>query len=171
MKCMETEKLDRILDYVGVFLINILLVLLFVGVILRYIFGYYMPYTGELPVKLLPILIFFLVGLLWKKRSLITLDAVYVHFGRKTKHVFDIIFGVGAVVLAGIWAYGAVSLVFFDIKFSQLTDEMFVNFAYFHAPFALAIVIFAFYIVNDLVRLISHGPIKEPVEANLLPPD
>jgi TRAP-type C4-dicarboxylate transport system permease small subunit len=165
---MSTVKLDRILDYVGIFLINMLLVLLFIGVILRYVFGLYVPIAGETPLNTLPIFVFVLLGLLWKQRNLITLDAIFVHLNKKAQYVFELIFGVGAVVTAGIWLYGSMDLVYFDLKYTQLTDEMFVNYAYYHIPYALGMVIFTFYVVVDLAKLIIY---RQVVEIRNVPPE
>lgn len=159
---MGTKKLDLLLDGLGVFLINFVLALLFVGVLLRYIFKVYFPFGSEFPVDILPVMVFLLIGILWKRKTVIILDAVYIHLGRKTKYVLDVIYDVGGIVAAVIWAVGSIQLVFFDLKFSQLTGEMFVNFAYYHAPFALGLLLFAFYVIVDFVKLITRRQVKEP---------
>ena len=70
-------------------------------------------------------------------------------------------------MVAFIWLYGAVDLVRFDIVFTQLTDEMFINYAYFHVFLALGLALFTFYLVIDLVKLIIY---RRVVEYRALPP-
>jgi len=153
---MVTKKLDPVLDGAGVFIINFLLVLLFLGVILKFGFKAYFPIAGEVPFNTLPILPLLLIGILWKRKNIIILDAIYLHFSGKTKYVFDVIFDVAGVVTSVIWAIGSVQLVQRDLKVGQLTGEMFINFAWYHVPFAVCMFIFVIYVVEDFVKLIMR---------------
>jgi len=149
---MESKKLDMVLDGLGVIIINVIMVMLLTGITARFL-KIYIPFTGELPPNLMTIMVFLLVGILWKRGNIITLDSIFLLIPKKVQKGLQILFDISGVVLAGFWLYGSIKTVMFDRKFTQLTTELFINWEWYHIPFTIAMAIFALYVILHAIKI------------------
>ena len=153
MESKKTARLalvDSFLDRLAVGIMYLLLTLVFIGVILRYVFPMYAPFTGEV----------LLAGLLWKQKRHVTLDFLFTHFSSKVRYILDVIFVLGGLFCGGLWLLGSIQLLTSDILQGAITLEMEVSWVYYHIFLILGFALFTFYMIVELVKLISHPHLR-----------
>ena len=163
MESKKTARLalvDSFLDRLAVGIIYLLLALVVVGVILRYVFHMYAPFTGEVPRSAMVVLTFLLAGLLWKHKRHVTLDFLFIQFSSKVRYILDVIFVLGGLFCGGLWLLGSIQLLVSDILQGAITIEMEVSWVYYHIFLILGFALFTFYMIVELVKLISHPHLR-----------
>jgi len=161
---METEKvqtghlafLDSILDYAGVGIINIITILVFIGIVLRYIFNLYAPVTSEIPLQLTVILALLLPGILWKQKKHVTIDFAYNRFSPTIRYVLDVVYAAGALFAGSIWFWGALQLFLSDMADRSVSVELRLPWGYYHIFAVIAFAIFIVYMIAELARLFAN---------------
>lgn len=146
--------LDSIMKMIGALIINAITVLVFVGVILRYIFHMYSPVTGEIPQEMMVVLALLLIGILWKENHHIKIDFVYKKYSPKIKYVVDFIFALSALFAGCFWLWGSVQLLRSDLVDRSVSLQLKVPWGYYHVFEVLAFAIFVIYMLGALRTLV-----------------
>jgi TRAP-type C4-dicarboxylate transport system permease small subunit len=156
--------LDKFVTQVGIWIIWLITIFVFIGVILRYIFNMYVPVFNEVPTAGMIIMTFFLAGLLWKEKKHVTLDFIYLKYNPSTKRVFDVIFTLGGLVAALIWFYGSILLFQSDIADHGVTLEMRIPWYYYHIFEVIGLAIFTIYMIGQVIKAFSQSTVRRHEE-------
>lgn len=159
MEKAQTDRLaflDSILDYVGIGIINVITVLVFIGIVLRYIFKLYAPVTSEIPLQLTVILALLLPGLLWKRKNHVTIDFAYSKMPPTVRYILDFIYTAGSLFAGLIWLWGSIQLFLSDVADRSVSVELRIPWGYYHIFAVIAFAIFVVYMIAELVKLSAN---------------
>jgi TRAP-type C4-dicarboxylate transport system permease small subunit len=149
--------LDSIIRMTGILMINILTLLVFIGVIMRYIFQSYAPWTSEIPLQMMVVMTLLMGGILWKQKKHVTIDFVYERYGPKLRFIFDLVFTLGVLLGGCFWLWGSVLLVLSDLEDKGVSVEMRIPWGYYHFFEVLAFAVFVVYMAAELRKVILKG--------------
>lgn len=93
------EVLGRLSKWIGATALFVVMAIIFVSVIARYVFGYVIPDSYDLPRMFLGILIFWGIALAVAEGTMIKVDFLYEHLSKGGRHLLDII---SAAVVFGV---------------------------------------------------------------------
>jgi len=152
---------DAILDYLGIIIINVITILVFIGVILRYIFKLYAPITSEIPLQLTVILALMMPGIIWKQKKHVTIDFVYHRFPSMFQFILDLVFSAGALFAGIIWLWGAIQLFLSDLTDRSVSIELRIPWGYYHIFAVIAFGIFIVYMIAEIAKLVTKSEFRK----------